>query len=53
MILIRADGAINRITTGEPLSEAMMASGEPGAAVLEIAGGRAAQLDIKAGDTVK
>ena len=52
LIFIRADGTIARITTGVPLSEDLMPAGEPIAAVLEIAGGRAAQLGIKPGDEV-
>jgi len=52
LIYIRANGTIARITTAEPLSEEMLPSGEPVVAVLEIAGGRAAQLGIKAGDKV-
>ena len=53
MIFIRADGTIARIATAEPLSQELVPSGEPVAAVLEIAGGRAAQLGIKAGDRVE
>lgn len=52
MIFIRADGTIARIATAVPLSQELVPSGEPVAAVLEIAGGRAAQLGIKAGDRV-
>jgi uncharacterized membrane protein (UPF0127 family) len=52
MVFIRADGTIARITTATPLSLDPMPSGEPVAAVLEIAGGRAAQLGIDAGDKV-
>ena len=53
MIFIRADGTIARISTAVPHSEAQMPSGEPVAAVLEIAGGRAAELGIAAGDRVE
>ncbi len=53
MIFIRADGTIARIATAVPLSQELVPSGEPVAAVLEIAGGRAAQLGIKAGDKVE
>ena len=53
MIFIRADGTIARIATAEPLSEELVPSGEPVAAVLEIAGGRSAELGIKAGDKVE
>jgi uncharacterized membrane protein (UPF0127 family) len=53
MIFIRADGTIARIAAETvPLSLEMVPSGEPVAAVLEIAGGRAAELGIRAGDTV-
>lgn len=53
IIFIRADGTI--ATIGEnavPFSQAKIESGEPIAAVLEIAGGRAAELGIAAGDKV-
>ena len=53
MIFIRADGTIARIATATPLSQELVPSGEPVAAVLEIAGGRSAQLGIKAGDKVE
>jgi uncharacterized membrane protein (UPF0127 family) len=50
MVFIRADGRIARITTAVPLSLDPVPSGEPIAGVLEIRGGRAAELGIKAGD---
>lgn len=50
MIFIRSDGTIVRIVTAQPHSLEPVSSGEPVSAVLEIAGGRAAQLDIKEGD---
>ena len=53
MIFIRADGrvlSIARNTT--PLSEAPVPSGGPVRCVLEIAGGRAAQLGVLPGDRV-
>ncbi len=53
IIFIRADGTI--ATIGEnavPFSQAKVESGEPIAAVLEIAGGRAGELGIAAGDKV-
>ena len=53
MIFIRADGAIARIVTAKPLDETAVPGGESIAAVLEIAGGRAAELGIRAGDTVE
>ena len=52
MVFIRADGTIARIATAKALDETPVPSGEPIAAVLEIAGGRAAQLGIVPGDTV-
>jgi hypothetical protein len=53
MVFIRADGTIARIATAKPLDDTPVPSGEPIAAVLEIAGGRAAQLGIVPGDRVK
>lgn len=53
IIFIRPDGTI--ATIGEdavPFSEAKVESGEPISAVLEIAGGRSAELGIAAGDKV-
>lgn len=54
MLFIRADGKITRIEErAEPLSDRVISSGEPVLAVLEIPGGAAARLGIKAGDTVR
>ena len=54
MVFIRADGTIHRIEAGtEPLSERIIAAGAPVVAVLELAGGAAGRLGIKAGDRVK
>ncbi|MDO7842038.1 DUF192 domain-containing protein [Sphingomonas immobilis] len=54
IIFIRADGTIARIAENTPpFSEAQIPSGEPVAAVLEIRGGRSADLDIAEGDTVR
>ena len=54
LIFIRADGSIARIAAqATPLSLAPIGSGEPVAAVLEIAGGRAAAAGIAPGDRVK
>ena len=50
IIFIRADGAIVRITHAKTLDLSALPSGEPVAAVLEIRGGRAAELGIKEGD---
>ena len=53
MIFIRQDGTIASIAENTvPLSLEMVPSVEPVVAVLEIAGGRSAQLGIKAGDKV-
>ena len=53
MVFIRADGTIARIVTAKALDETPVPAGEPVAAVLEIRGGRAAELGIKAGDKVE
>jgi uncharacterized protein len=54
MIFVRADGSIANIEANTvPYSEEPVHSAGPVAAVLEIAGGRSAELGIKAGDTVK
>ena len=50
MIFIRADGSIARIATAAPHSLEIVSSSEPVAAVLEIGGGRAADLGIREGD---
>ena len=53
MVFIRSDGTIARIAARTtPLSLAPVSSGEPVAAVLEIAGGRAEQLGISVDDKV-
>jgi uncharacterized membrane protein (UPF0127 family) len=53
MIFVRPDGTIGRIAANTvPHSLEQVAFGEPAAAVLEIAGGRAAQLGIREGDHV-
>jgi uncharacterized protein len=54
MIFVRADGSIANIEANTvPLSLQPVYSDGPVAAVLEIAGGRSAELGIKAGDKVK
>jgi uncharacterized membrane protein (UPF0127 family) len=52
IVFIRQDHTIARITKARPLDETLLPSGEPIVAVLEIAGGRAAQLGIAPGDKV-
>ena len=52
MVFIRADGRIARVATAKPLDETVVPGGEPVVAVLELAGGRAAELGIVAGDRV-
>ncbi len=53
IIFIRADGTIAHIAENTvPFSEDQIRSGEPVAAVLEINGGRSAELGIAVGDKV-
>ncbi|UZK69363.1 DUF192 domain-containing protein [Sphingomonas sp. S1-29] len=53
IIFIRADGTIASIAENTvPFSEAPVPSGEPVGAVLELVGGRAAELGISPGDKV-
>ena len=53
MIFIRGDGTIARIEPNTvPMSLDMVSSLEPVTAVLELAGGRSAELGIRAGDRV-
>ena len=54
MIFVRTDGSIANIAANTvPYSEEPVASDGPVAAVLEIPGGRAAELGIKPGDKVE
>jgi hypothetical protein len=52
MVFIRADGTIARIATAKALDETPVPAKEPIVAVLEIRGGRAAELGIRANDKV-
>lgn len=53
MIFVRPDGTIGSIAANTvPLSLEPVPSGEPVAAVLEIPGGRSAELGLRAGDRV-
>ncbi|MGU3390259.1 DUF192 domain-containing protein [Sphingomonas sp. M1A8_2b] len=53
ILYIRADGTIARIAENTvPFSEAPIPSGEPVGAVLELMGGRSAELGIAEGDLV-
>ena len=53
IIFIRRDGTIARIAENTvPFSEAPVPSGEPVAAVLELKGGRAAELGLSEGDRI-
>jgi len=54
MLFIRADGTIARVhANAVPLDTTSIPSGEPVRFVLEIAGGRAAELGIEAGDVMQ
>ena len=53
IVFLRRDGTVARIAENTvPFSEAPVPSGEPVAAVLELAGGRAAELGLSEGDRV-
>jgi uncharacterized protein len=54
MVFIRADGTVHRIEErAEPLSDRIIASQGPVAAVLELPGGAAARLGLGPGDRVR
>ena len=54
MVFIRPDGVVSRIAADtEPLSTAIIPSGSPVSAVLELNAGTAAKLGIQAGDRVE
>jgi hypothetical protein len=53
LLFIRTDGAIVRIAAqAQPYSQATISANQPVMAVLELAGGRAAELGLKEGDRV-
>jgi uncharacterized membrane protein (UPF0127 family) len=52
IIFVRSDGTIVRITNAEAMDLTPLPSGAPVAGVLEIRGGRAAELGIDEGDIV-
>jgi len=52
LVFIRPDGSIARIATGVPMSEEHIAVEQSMTAVLELRGGRAAELGIHQGDRV-
>jgi uncharacterized protein len=53
MVFIKADGVVHRIEVRtEPMSERVIAAGADCSAVLELAGGAAGRLGLKAGDRV-
>jgi uncharacterized protein len=54
MVFIRSDGTVSRIAADtEPLSTAIIASGSPVLAVLELNAGTAAKLGIQSGDRIE
>ena len=54
ILFLRADGTIARIAENTaPFSQTPIPSGEPVAAVLELVGGRSAELGISEGDLVR
>jgi hypothetical protein len=54
MVFIRADGTVHRIEErAEPLSDRIISSQGPVAAVLELPGGEAKRVGLKAGDRVR
>ena len=53
IVFIRADGTVAHIAENAvPMSETIVSSGEPVAAVLELVGGRAAETGVAEGDRV-
>jgi len=53
IVFIRRDGTVARIAENTvPFSQAQVTSGEPVTAVLELRGGRAAELGLSEGDRI-
>jgi uncharacterized membrane protein (UPF0127 family) len=53
IVFIHADGRVAKIIErAHPMSEALLGSGTPVSAVLELKGGEAAKLGLRVGDTV-
>jgi uncharacterized membrane protein (UPF0127 family) len=53
IIFIDANGRVLNITTAVPLTDTLVPSAGKAAAVLELAGGEAARIGLKAGDRVR
>lgn len=54
MLFVRADGHVAKIIErAHPMSQDILTSGEPVAAVVELKGGLVAKLGLKAGDVVR
>jgi uncharacterized protein len=53
MLFIKSDGRVSKIIArAEPMSQNLLSSDTPVAAVLELRGGQAAKLGLRVGDTV-
>ncbi|MBB3983381.1 hypothetical protein GGR44_003069 [Sphingobium fontiphilum] len=53
MLFVRTDGSIALVATAQPYDLTPVSAGIPVAAVVEIAGGRAAELGIREGDKLR